>query len=860
MAQATAPSPTFPRVLRHLGWRYLVRHPLQTVLMVVGITLGVAVVIAIDLANASASRAFDLSVDAVAGRATHQIVGGPIGLDESIYVDLRRRGLVLAAAPIVTEYVYSPRLGDRPFRLLGVDPFVEAPFRNYLAGDQAAPIQGLTAFFTTPGAILLSSDVAGQYGLSEGDRIDLQVDGRTETALVAGLLAPSDSLSRRALDGLILCDIATAQELTGRLGRLDRVDLILPEGESAAKDAIQAALPPDAQLVESEGRAGTVRQMTDAFRVNLTALSLLALVVGMFLIYNTMTFSVVQRRPLFGTLRALGVTRREVFFLVIGEAFIAALLGTLFGIGLGIVLGQGAVRAVTQTINDLFFVLTVRGVQVPPVSLLKGVLIGIGATVASAAPPAWEAASVPPREALSRASLEDKAGRTINGLALAGAVLILLGVGALALPLADLTVSFVGTFAVIVGFALLTPLVMKGLMRLVAPLSARLGGALGRLAPRGVVGALSRTSVAVAALMVAVSVTIGISLMVSSFRHTVVVWLEHTLQGDIYLTAPGGASRNRTFIFDPAVLDLLESWPGVERVDSVRTVDVESPLGPVQVSAIQNPTAGDERLFLASEGTPQEAWAAVERGAVIVSEPFARRYNIPRHGGQVTLYTDGGPHTFPVAGIYYDYGSTRGTVMMSSATYRELWHDDSITGVALRLAPGVDVDATTRALREAIAPLQRLSIQPNRAFRDEVLVIFDRTFAITGALNLLATLVAFVGVLSALLSLQLEKQRELGIMRAVGLTVRQLWGLVMLECGLMGAVAGLLALPTGFVLSLILVYIINRRSFGWTLQMQVTPGPFLAALAVAVVAALLAGVYPARRMSRIVTSEAIRFE
>jgi putative ABC transport system permease protein len=198
--------------------------------------------------------------------------------------------------------------------------------------------------------------------------------------------------------------------------------------------------------------------------------------------------------------------------------------------------------------------------------------------------------------------------------------------------------------------------------------------------------------------------------------------------------------------------------------------------------------------------------------------------------------------------------------MMAQAVYRDLWGDDAITGVALRLAPGADVEGITRDLRGAIAPLQRLSVQPNRAFRDEVLVIFDRTFAITGALNLLAMLVAFVGVLSALLSLQLEKQRELGIMRAVGLTVRQLWGLVMLECGLMGAVAGLLAMPTGFVLSLILVYIINRRSFGWTLQMQVTPGPFIWALAVAVVAALLAGIYPARRMSRMVTSEAIRFE
>jgi putative ABC transport system permease protein len=308
------------------------------------------------------------------------------------------------------------------------------------------------------------------------------------------------------------------------------------------------------------------------------------------------------------------------------------------------------------------------------------------------------------------------------------------------------------------------------------------------------------------------------------------------------------------------VLDLLESWPGVERVDSIRAVEVESPLGPVQVSAVQNPGAGSERLFLAANGSPEEAWAAVEDGAVIVSEPFARRHEIPRHSSAVTLYTTSGPRTFPVAGIYYDYGSTQGTVMMAQTVYRDLWDDDAITGVALRLAPGVDVDATTRNLREAIAPLQRLSVQPNQAFRDEVLVIFDRTFAITGALNLLATLVAFIGVLSALLSLQLEKQRELGIMRAVGLTVRQLWGLVMLETGLMGVVAGLLAMPTGFALSLILVYIINRRSFGWTLQMQVTSGPFLAALAVAVVAALLAGIYPAQRMSRMVTSDAIRFE
>jgi putative ABC transport system permease protein len=213
-----------------------------------------------------------------------------------------------------------------------------------------------------------------------------------------------------------------------------------------------------------------------------------------------------------------------------------------------------------------------------------------------------------------------------------------------------------------------------------------------------------------------------------------------------------------------------------------------------------------------------------------------------------------------VAGIYYDYVTSGGTISMSLDTYRRLWDDETLTALALRLAPGADADAVARQLGDALAPVQRLFVRPNQALRDEAMVIFDRTFAITGALQLLATVVAFIGVLSALLSLLLEKQREVGILRAVGLTARQLWGLLLLETGLMGAVAGLLAMPTGFVLSLILIYIINRRSFGWTLQMQVELAPFLTALAVAVVAALLAGIYPARKMGKMLTAEALRYE
>jgi putative ABC transport system permease protein len=711
-------------------------------------------------------------------------------------------------------------------------------------------------------------------------------------ATIVGLLRPGDlagsastspGLSARALEGLVLADIATAQELTGRLGRLDRIDLILPEGCDPAcpeSERIRALLPAGAQLQPAAARTGAVEEMTAAFRLNLAALSLLALVVGMFLIYNTMTFSVVQRRPLFGTLRCLGVTRAEVFALVSVEALAVGALGAALGVGLGVLLGQGAVRMVTQTINDLYFVVTVRGVQIPASSLMKGALLGVVATLLTAAPPAWEAASVPPRAALERVGLERKAQRAVVWAALGGVLLLASGAGLL-LPSRNLVISFLGTFAVIVGFAALAPLATRLLMGLVGPLSGRAWGLLGRMAPRDVVNALSRTSVAVAALMVAVSVTIGVSLMVSSFRHTVIAWLDQTLQGDIYISAPTLTATQSSAPLDPRVVATIQGWPGIERVDVLRSAEVDSPYGPVHVAATDNPTLGEERVFLTAIGTPAKINEALENGGVLLSEPFANRIGLiqgtvnpwalkrprqtddaPQRAGQtrITLQTARGAEQFPVAGIYYDYTSSQGTVLMSLETYRGAWGDETLTAMAARLRPGEDVDGIARALGAALAPVQRLVVRPNRELRTDVLEVFDRTFAITGALQLLATLVAFIGVLSALLSLQLERQHELGILRAVGLTARELWGLVMIETGLMGSVSGLLSMPTGFVLALILIYIINRRSFGWTLQMQIEAGPFLQALAVAVAAALLAGIYPAWRMGRLAAAEALRAE
>jgi len=856
------------RPLLNVGLRYLLRHRLQTVLMILGIALGVAVVVAIDLANTAAGRAFDLSTDAIAGRATHQVIGGPTGLDEAVYARLRTEGGVELAAPVLADYIASPQLGSRPIQLLGVDPFAEAPFRSYLAGPPAPgaapsgapPTDSLLAFLTSPGALLLSESLAAEYGLAVGDPLTLDAAGRRTEGHVAGLLRPADGLTQRALDGLVLADLATAQEITGRTGRLDRIDLILPADDPGQAIRIAGLLPSSARIVAAQSRTGAVAQMTAAFRTNLTALSLLALVVGIFLIYNSMTFSVVQRRPMFGTLRCLGATRGEIARMVLAEAAVVGMVGALLGLALGALLGQGAVRLVTQTINDLYYVVNVRGAALSWPSLAKGMLLGVGATVAAAALPAWEAASVPARQALTRSGLEDRARRAIPLAAGAGVAALAAGSLLLALPGRNLVLSFAGIFCITIGLALMSPVATLLLLRFVTPVTGGLLGLLGRMAPRGVAGALSRTVVAIAALSLAVSVTIGVGLMVDSFRSTVVAWLGQTLWGDIYISAPALTATRSAAALDASVVEIVGGWPGVARVDVLRSADVSGPEGPVAVAAVSDQDFTAPRIFVSTDGTLAEVKHALAHGAVLASEPLANRLGLPPTGATVTLYTDRGPHAFPVAGIYRDYSSSQGTVMMALDLYRQHWDDPVITAAALTLAPGANVDDVVRELRGALAGGQGVLVRPNEALRAEALAVFDRAFAITGALQLLAAVVAFIGILSALLALQLERGREFGVLRAVGLTRGQLRRLMLLETGLMGAIAGILALPTGILLALILIYIINRRSFGWTLAFEAQPAVFAQALLLAVIAAVLAGIYPAIRLARTETADALRSE
>jgi putative ABC transport system permease protein len=427
----------------------------------------------------------------------------------------------------------------------------------------------------------------------------------------------------------------------------------------------------------------------------------------------------------------------------------------------------------------------------------------------------------------------------------------------------SLPLSFTALFIILIGAALLTPAVTRLLMRALRPLIHRGLGIVGAMAPRDITRSLSRTSVTIAALMLAVTVIIGVSIMIDSFRGTVVTWLDSILAADIYVS-PAGQNLRVAGEIDPEFVDVVRQRDDVRALSLLRSVTVfDNNYEQVEIRAY-SPQPDEERRPMMWSIGPQR-FNALDEGAVMVSEVFARRLGLPLdEPSTITLFTESGPQNFPVVGVFYDYAVPElGYVLMRLQTYRTHWPDDTaISNVGLFLAPQASSQANeiARQLTDAFAAEYRLSISSNRGIKANALEVFDRTFTITAALRLLATVVAFIGVLSALMSLQLERTRELGTLRANGMSILQLWGKTLLETALMGLTAGLMALPIGWMLAFILIRFINLRSFGWTLQMQTDPGIFGMASVVALVAALLAGIYPVLRLNNMQIATAIRQE
>lgn len=833
------------------SFSYLLRHPWQLLLSLLGIGVGVAVIVAVDLANASARKAFLLSMDAVTGAATHQVIGGPRGVPEAVYVDLRLDG-IRSIAPVVEDTVV---VDGASLTVLGVDLFAEQEIRSFTgesesrdddgAGGRAALFSG---FLVSPGAVTTTGQTAMELGLEPGDAFTVRANGRRHTAELLSIF-PGDS---GGLDRMLVADIATAQEWLGRPGWLSRIDVRIEDGDEAALAALESALPDGTRLLSAARRTQSTADMSKAFMTNLTAMSLLALLVGLFLIFNSVSFSVLQRRPLIGTLRALGLTRRQLLAMILVESGVVGLTAAVIGLVLGIVLGEQLLGLVTRSINDFYFRVNVTDVSVDAFSIAKGFVAGVGAALVAAAFPAYEATSYEPRLALTRSVLERRARSALPALTLAGLAAILAAVLLISFSGTNLVAGLTATFMLILGFAMGVPSFVHLASQLTAPVAQSMGGTPARLAVAGIGTGLSRTGVAIVALAVAVSATLGISVMVDSFRGSVNAWLRDTLQADIY----AGAGRGS---LDPALVDALRNLDGVDASSTTRQVTLEDSDGRTRVRVIEmapGSYAGGEIL----DGDRDAVWAAWESGdAVLASDPYAFQKGVGA-GDTITLPTDKGPREFDLVARFQSYDINASVLLMSRTTYNRHFNDDAIDSVGLYLADGVDVDAVITAVQEAASGTQSVRVASNAGIRQQSLRIFDRTFVITDVLYWLALGVAFIGILSAMLALQLERAREFATLRALGMTPRQVGGLITAQTGAIGLLSGLAAIPLGIVMAWVLIRVINRRAFGWQIDMTVGVEILLVSVVFSIGAALLAGLYPAWRAGRSQPAIAMREE
>ena len=802
----------FAALIRQFVLRPLRRDKLRSGLTILSVALGVAVVIAVDLASDAATGSFQSSITSLVGKVDYEVSANG-GVDERLMAPLTALPVNAQFAAVIEQPVAIGLKGS--VTLFGVESLV----------DSAVAV--------------VSSDAAERFGWKAGSTIELRGRDRTARFQVQKIVGGQSV-------GWVAVDIAAAQQLLDSYGRIDRIEVMVAQGEDAAGVArmVRAAVPSTYDVTTPGARSEENQRMLRAFRWNLRILSYISLLVGAFLIYNTIAVSVVRRRAEIGILRALGVSARGVLAIFLGEAAMLGAIGSVVGIGLGRVLASGMVGMISDTVNSIFIT------SAPAAVAMVAALI-----------PAREAARVAPAEAMRREAREHEARlhvrRDLVVAAIAAAAAVVLSQFG---PIGGRPVlGYVATLFAVGAAAMISPAFVGGVIHLLRGVLRRIPGAAGLIAGRSLSASLARTSIVVTALATAISMMISVGIMVASFRETVQVWLEDQLRADIYMRAEGQPTAG---IFPPlaqAVVPIIARTPGVEDVDAFHAFTFQyegekATFGAGISSIVQRHNTlrfldGDAVAILQS---------LPGRDRVVVSEPFANKHRV--HKGDVLKIALGDRvAAMTVAGIYYDYSSDRGFVISDWTTLEKYLPEQPVTNIAVYVGKGADATAVRRELEARLAEFP-VAIAPNATLRRGAVEVFDRTFAVTWALEAIAIIVAMLGTANSLLALVLDRRREIGLIRYLGADDGQVRRMVLTEAGLVGLLAAGLGLMLGAALSLELIYVINKQSFGWTIQFHPPLVLLGGALLLVWVFTIAAGIYPARFAAKLQPVEAVHEE
>ena len=831
--------------------RPLFRRPGRALLILFAVALGDAAVVAIDVAGNAAAGSFRSSIETLAGKSTFEVTAAG-GVPQSVVGRLARLPYALQISPRIEDHAIVAGTGQS-VPLIGIDLIGAANDAN---STPIGPVQKEDIRqIIDPNAIWVTRGLARAVG----DHLSLLIDDHTKSYVVRGIFAGQTQVSGDA----ILMDIGEAQAATAKQGRVDRILIGTPaKGDFATWDArLREALPAGVLLNPQGAETTANRRMLAAFRWNLRVLSYIALVVGAFLIYSALSVSVVRRRPEIGIMRALGASRNAVLIAFLGEAAAFGTLGSLLALPLGRALAAGAVQMLSTTVNALYVSSRPGPMTITAGSIALALVVGIGVSCLSALAPAREASTVPPTEAMARGRRDYDVGVHRKRDAVIALGLALCGAAAAQAPEmgGKPMMGYLAALLFVAAAALLSPFVVQAVVSASAGLLRKILGVEGLLASRSLVGSLRRSSVLVAALATAVAMMTSVGIMVGSFRQTVLTWMQTELPADLYLRPAGWSGGDQHPTMSPDVAARVAQAPGIEAVRRLRAYDIQYQGLPATLAGAQPTPDGQQDLrFLSGLRTADVLSELTSGNFAVVSEPFANKHNV-KTGMTITLPLGRQNIAFRVIGVFYDYGDEAGLILVDWNTLLRYLPDPAPSNLAVYVAPGASLERTRVAIQKAIGNSDVL-VFTNREVQRQGVRVFDQTFAITYALEAISVLVAVGGIAGALVSIVIDRRREFGVLRFLGATGRQIRGLILVEAGLIGILAIAIGLALGIVLSLVLVYVINKQSFGWTIQFHWPVAVLLSSIAIVYAATVLAGLYPARLAVRTNPIEVIHEE
>lgn len=820
-------------------WRALISGPLRAapgraLLAAAAIALGVALGMAVHLINASAVREFERAARQLSGEADLVVRGGRSGFDEQLYPLLARLPGVAAASPVIEIEAALPDR-DQSLRIIGLDALRAHAVQPQLAGWNGATRDSLF----DADAIRLSGPAARALAAAVGDEVALGSGAQILRLRVSAILPDASYRQRMAF-----MDIAAAQWHFDRVGVLTRIDLRLQPGTDLAAfhSRLQRLLPPGVHAVTPQVESERGLAITRAYRLNLNMLALIALFTGTFMVFSSQLLAMLRRRTHIALMRALGVTRGALLALFVTEGALIGLVGSAAGLGAGYFLAQQVLAMAGADFGADYFRTLETELTVEPATLAVFLALGVGFAIVGAALPAWESARRPPAHELHAMDDDETLQRT--PWAIVGALLLSGGITLAALPpMGPLPLAGYAAVALLLGGAVLLMPALAAALLSPAPVPASLPLALGlaqlKATPRHV-------AISVAAILVSFSLVVAMLVMVLSFRQSLEVWLDRVLPADLYLraTAPGDTAR-----LSPAQQQSIAQASGVAAVVFTRfqSLLLRPDQPPLTLLARDFPM-GDAARTLPLVSAAQ-APALQAPPAIWISEIAAAQFGW-NSGQTIRLPLGNAERSFTVAGIWRDYSRQHGAAVIDRRLYIEMTGDPLASDAAIRLAPDAVLAATEQALRAALGSAAPVEIASAGEIRRLSLRIFDRTFAITWALELAALVVGLFGVSVAFSVQALARRREFGVLRHLGMTRRQIAVMIAGEGALTAAVGATCGLVVGTVIGLVLIHVINRQSFHWSMELHMPWWPLLALFAVTTGCAAVTAMLSARRVMR----------